>query len=141
MAGRNEQVRAELRKVLLSREHRGKSDTAIAAAMGCHRSIVRQVRGRLIAQRRVPVPPRYKAGAVVRGGYVLNERGKVVKELDWFIGSAEELSRETGAMLRALLERLRHPHPATASSPPRTPRPAPSSRSTGPGGSKSRSRP
>ena len=115
MTGRDEVIRSQVRRVLLSRDHRGKSDRSVSETLGCHRSIVRQVRAVLIAQGRLRPPPRYKAGAVVRGGYVLDGRGRVVKELDWFIGSAEELSRETGRMLRALLIRLRQPAPASPS--------------------------
>lgn len=90
--------RSVVAKLLRAKKWQEASDRALAIAAQCHRTIVQQVRRRLIHEGRHPpragdVPrldeegkplpgyvPAYKEGAACRGGYVYGPDGKPMRE-------------------------------------------------------------
>lgn len=96
-----DKTRAAVARMLAAARWQRASDRAVAEAAGCHRSIVGQVRRRLIAEGRHPprteaapiigedgkptrgYVPAYKPGAVARGGYVYGPDGTPMREVEW----------------------------------------------------------
>lgn len=84
--------RSKVRRMLKAKKWQQASERELAGEAECGRSIVRVVRAQMIASGEIP--PRdhvtrygdevlYKPGTSVRGGYVFDHDGKVVREAVW----------------------------------------------------------
>ena len=94
MAGRAQDgaKRKMLRIALLSEEYKDASDRDVAKDFGCSKGLVGAVRREMIAQGEIEPPKssrrftseeQYQPGQSARGGYVYDERGKVIRDIEW----------------------------------------------------------
>lgn len=103
--------RANVRRLLLTQSGQEMSDSEAARQCGVSKILVGTVRREMIAAGLHPAGPRHVAhggpggmtqyipGAKVRGGYVFDEKGQIVTELEWL----QRLDAEP--KLRALVRR------------------------------------
>ncbi len=96
MAGvKDQKKRLILKKLLRLKANRDKSDRDIATEAGVSRALVKAVRTEMIAAGLLPKYERpeggnvrrdaYQPGASARGGYVYDDKGNVVREVDWVL--------------------------------------------------------
>ena len=91
MNTRNEQLRRRVKRVLLTKWGREASDRDVAGKVECSRSVVTSCRMELRAAGllpdeplfRVPGHPSHLPGTSARGGYVYDESGRTVREVEW----------------------------------------------------------
>jgi|SRR5580704_4579260 hypothetical protein len=92
MAGAKDlKKRAVVRKLLKLKRGQQMSDREAAAECDCSRALVKAVRLEMIAAAEHPAVSEdpwtgrsmYKAGGSVRGGYVYDDQGQVVREKVW----------------------------------------------------------
>lgn len=95
--------RARVRKYLMRKGAQKESDRAIARALGYSKVLIASVRRQLAADGVIPWPEpdkhlgnrsAFKPGASARGGYVFDDRGRVVQKAVW-IEQQEQKARKT----------------------------------------------
>lgn len=119
MAGvRDQQKRAAVRKLLRTKGGRSSSNHQIAREVGCSKTLVGEVRRQMIFDGSHPPiaavefnhprqTPACTPGSKARGGYVYDERGRVVPELQYLLSNADAAGRKTARLLRQVLDELR----------------------------------
>lgn len=93
MAGYPDNAKREnVRRYLLTKDGRKQSDNEVARQVGVSKVLVASVRRQLIVAGLLPFPTRskflgsrkvYQPGCSARGGYVFDERGRVIQKTEW----------------------------------------------------------
>lgn len=91
---RNVSAELKIRRLLRSKKWQEASDREISKEVGCARQVVKRVRMSLIAAGKHPSVqtrkgrgenPMYQPGQAASGGWVWDENGKMVRELEWYL--------------------------------------------------------
>ncbi len=96
-------VKMQVRRFLRTKRGQEASDRAVATQFECSRQTVKKIRIALIAAGLHPSVqtrkgrgdnPMYKPGASANGGYVFDENGKVIRELEWYLRQQAKLKKK-----------------------------------------------
>lgn len=102
--------RAKVRRYLMRKGSQTESDRAIARALAVSKVLVTSVRRQLASDGLIPwpVPDKhlggrkvYQPGASARGGYVFDNRGRVVQKSEWLEKQAGKKRRRPGRATKA----------------------------------------